>query len=144
MVKAKFKRVNYTDLPKRVLLRVRGLMQPLNKPDLLLPLKGTKKAIETSLTAKKAGKRVADPPVETAKKVSEEVGKKRPTESAIEGSKKKQRIVESTQKTAAEEVAAMGSEGNPSTYDLSFNFKSKISYCDYSAGLRRAMLHDPV
>ncbi|VVB15524.1 unnamed protein product [Arabis nemorensis] len=134
--KAKFKRVNYTDVAQESPAPGKGADEAAAAKQTgpsATPKRGSKrgstqteKVTKASLAAKKAGKRVVEPTAETAKKVSKkEVGKKRPTEVTAKGAKKKQRIMELTQKTASVEVAATGSEENPMTYDLSFNFKAK-------------------
>ncbi|VVA92471.1 unnamed protein product [Arabis nemorensis] len=132
MVKAKFKRANYTDvgqespaLSKWTVVKQVGPSVAAQGASKQVSFH-TEKAAEASLAAKKAEKRVANPSTEVAKKVSDkETEKKRPTEVAVERSKKKQRVEESTQKTASIEAAATGFEEEPATYDLSFTFKSK-------------------
>ncbi|VVB01905.1 unnamed protein product [Arabis nemorensis] len=143
MVKATFKRVNYTDVAKEIPAPSKRTDATVKQAGPSVAAQGasnqvslqTEKAAEASLAAKKVGKRVANLSTEVAKKVSDkETRKKRPNEVAIEGSKKKQRVEESTEKTASVEAAASGSEEEPATYDLSFTFKLK----DYIASIPQA------
>ncbi|VVB08781.1 unnamed protein product [Arabis nemorensis] len=141
MVKVKFKRVNYTNVVQESPAPGRGAGENAEQTG---PSAGTQgvskcvssqaeKAAEISLAAKKAGKPVADLPAEAAKMVSEkEVVKKRPSKAAAEGSKKKQQVVESTQKTASVEVAATGSEET----GLQVSSRHAMSYAPRSLAAR--------
>ncbi|VVB14988.1 unnamed protein product [Arabis nemorensis] len=139
MVKAKFKRVNYTDVAQESPIPGRGASASAQGAPTHVSSQA-EKAAEISLAGKKAGKRVADPPAEAAKKLSEkEVMKKRPSKAAAEGSKKKQRVVVSTQKSASVEVAATGSEEGQAAYDLSH----ALSYAPISLASMEHFFSEP-
>ncbi|VVB08417.1 unnamed protein product [Arabis nemorensis] len=127
MVKAKFKRVNNTDVAQESPVPGKRTDAAVKQAGPSIATQGvskqipsqTEKTAEASLAAKngKAGDR-----------------KKIPTGVAAEGSKKKQRVEESAQKNASVESAATGSGEEPMTYDLSFRFKSK----DYITSISQA------
>ncbi|VVA90801.1 unnamed protein product [Arabis nemorensis] len=141
MVKAKYKRINYSDVAEESPAPGKKTVTSETRTGVAVGKQTgasasaqewskhassqAEKPSEVSLAAKKAGKRVADPPAKTVKKVPEKgFGKKIPSEVTVEGSKKKQHVAGSAQETVAEEATFVGSEENPTPYDLMFDFKS--------------------